>query len=93
MNPIERNHVRRIGQQGPVLLYAHGFGCHQGMWAGITPAFEAGHQQMLMGYTGSGPATALRQQALQPPGRPCAGPDRREACRGASPWSPSAPHR
>lgn len=58
MNPIERNHVRRIGQQGPVLLYAHGFGCHQGMWAGITPAFEASHQQILMDYTGSGPASA-----------------------------------
>lgn len=58
MNPIDRNHVRRIGQQGPVLLYAHGFGCHQGMWAGITPAFEASHQQILMDYTGSGPACA-----------------------------------
>lgn len=58
MNPIERNHVRRIGQQGPVLLYAHGFGCHQGMWAGITPAFEASHQQILMDYTGSGPASS-----------------------------------
>ncbi|MFN3303181.1 MAG: alpha/beta fold hydrolase [Roseateles sp.] len=58
MNPLERNHVRRIGQQGPVLLYAHGFGCHQGMWAGITPAFEASYQQILMDYTGSGPATA-----------------------------------
>lgn len=58
MNPLERNHVRRIGQQGPVLLYAHGFGCHQGMWAGITPAFEASHQQILMDYTGSGPASA-----------------------------------
>lgn len=58
MNPIDRNHVRRIGQQGPVLLYAHGFGCHQGMWAGVTPAFEASHQQVLMDYTGSGPASA-----------------------------------
>ncbi len=58
MNPLERNHVRRIGQHGPVLLYAHGFGCHQGMWAGITPAFEASHQQILMDYTGSGPASA-----------------------------------
>ena len=58
MNPLERNHVRRMGQQGPVLLYAHGFGCHQGMWSGITPAFESSHQQILMDYTGSGPASA-----------------------------------
>lgn len=56
MNPIVRNRVRCIGEQGPVLLYAHGFGCHQGMWAGITPAFETSHRQVLMDYTGSGPA-------------------------------------
>ena len=58
MNPIERNRVHRIGQQGPVLLYAHGFGCHQGMWAGITPAFQGSYQQVLMDYTGSGPSQA-----------------------------------
>ena len=38
------------------MLYAHGFGCHQGMWAGITPAFASSHSQVLMDYTGSGPA-------------------------------------
>ncbi|WP_343622269.1 alpha/beta hydrolase [Roseateles puraquae] len=69
MNPIDRNHVRRIGDQGPVLLYAHGFGCHQGMWAGITPAFEASHQQILMDYTGSGPATAAAPFDTQRYGR------------------------
>lgn len=57
MNPLERNHVRSIGHQGPVLLYAHGFGCHQGMWSGITPAFESSHRQILLDYTGSGPAS------------------------------------
>lgn len=69
MSPLERNHVRRIGQQGPVLLYAHGFGCHQGMWASITPAFEASHQQILMDYTGSGPASAAATFDAQRYGR------------------------
>lgn len=56
MNPLQRNRVHTIGQEGPVLLYAHGFGCHQGMWQAITPAFADSHRQVLMDYTGSGPA-------------------------------------
>jgi len=57
LNVLQRNRVTTLGQQGPVLLYAHGFGCHQGMWSGITPAFAATHRQVLMDYTGSGPAS------------------------------------
>ncbi|MBE5315579.1 MAG: alpha/beta hydrolase [Xanthomonadales bacterium] len=49
-----RNRVKVLGSTGPVLLYAHGFGCHQGMWSGITPAFADTHRQVLMDYTGSG---------------------------------------
>jgi len=69
MNPLDRNHVRSIGQQGPVLLYAHGFGCHQGMWSGITPAFEASHRQILLDYTGSGSASDLAPFDTQRYGR------------------------
>ena len=53
-NVLTRNRVKVLGSEGPVMLYAHGFGCHQGMWAHITPAFAGTHRQVLMDYTGSG---------------------------------------
>lgn len=53
-NIRQRNHVREIGQQGPVILYAHGFGCSQQMWQRITDAFEGTHRQVLFDYVGSG---------------------------------------
>lgn len=58
MNIMERNRFTQLGGAGPVLLYAHGFGCHQGMWSRITPAFADSHRQILMDYTGSGPVVA-----------------------------------
>jgi len=54
MDVISRNNVKVIGTAGPVLLYAHGFGCNQDMWSRITPAFSATHQQILFDYVGSG---------------------------------------
>lgn len=55
MNPhiVKRNNVNGHGQ-GPVLMYAHGFGCNQNMWSRITPAFAATHRQVLFDYVGSG---------------------------------------
>jgi sigma-B regulation protein RsbQ len=50
----QRNHIRVIGTSGPVLLYAHGFGCNQRMWDSITPAFAHTHRQVLFDYVGSG---------------------------------------
>lgn len=54
MNIVERNHVRQLGDRGPVLLYAHGFGCNQDMWRFVTPAFASTHRQVLFDYVGSG---------------------------------------
>jgi sigma-B regulation protein RsbQ len=54
MSILERNNVRTLGQAGPVLLYAHGFGCSQNMWRAVTPAFAASHRQVLFDYVGSG---------------------------------------
>lgn len=54
MNAIQRNNVHMRGNSGPVLLYAHGFGCNQTMWNRITPAFAGTHKQVLMDYVGSG---------------------------------------
>lgn len=54
-SPIQRrNNVTVLGSNGPVLLYAHGFGCNQRMWDGIVPAFANTHRQVLFDYVGSG---------------------------------------
>jgi sigma-B regulation protein RsbQ len=54
MDTLLRNNVTVRGDTGPVLLYAHGFGCNQGMWSQITPAFASTHRQVLFDYVGSG---------------------------------------
>lgn len=54
MTILARNHVHVEGTSGPVLLFAHGFGCNQTMWNRITPAFAATHRQVLFDYVGSG---------------------------------------
>lgn len=54
MNILERNNVHVLGDHGPVLLYAHGFGCNQTMWSRVTPAFADTHRQVLFDYVGSG---------------------------------------
>ena len=53
-NILARNNVTVLPGDGPVLLYAHGFGCNQAMWDRITPAFTSSHQQVLFDYVGSG---------------------------------------
>lgn len=54
MDILKRNHVHMQGDQGPVLLYAHGFGCNQRMWDRVTPSFSLTHRQVLFDYVGSG---------------------------------------
>ena len=54
MSILERNNVHVQGDGGPVLLYAHGFGCDQTMWNRVTPAFADTHRQVLFDYVGSG---------------------------------------
>lgn len=51
---LARNNVKIIDGDGPVLLYAHGFGCNQNMWDRVTPAFKSTHKQVLFDYVGSG---------------------------------------
>ena len=53
-NILTRNNVTVLPGDGPVLLYAHGFGCNQAMWDRVTPAFKSSHQQVLFDYVGSG---------------------------------------
>lgn len=56
MNVLKRNNVDVLGDQGPVLLYAHGFGCHRDMWNAVLPAFAQTHRQVIFDYVGSGNA-------------------------------------
>ena len=48
-----RNNVRITGEGQP-MLFAHGFGCDQGMWRYVTPAFEHDYQIVLFDYVGCG---------------------------------------
>ena len=51
---LDRNNVNVEGDSGPILMYAHGFGCNQTMWNLITPAFSSTHRPVLFDYVGSG---------------------------------------
>lgn len=53
-NVLVRNNVNLQAGNGPVLLYAHGFGCNQQMWNRVTPAFQSDYKQVLFDYVGSG---------------------------------------
>ena len=54
LNVLARNNVNVHSEDGPVMLYAHGFGCNQNMWDRVTPAFTATHKQVLFDYVGCG---------------------------------------
>jgi sigma-B regulation protein RsbQ len=50
-----RNNVRITGiSGGPPMLFAHGFGCDQGMWSRVAPAFEASHRVIVFDHVGAG---------------------------------------
>jgi sigma-B regulation protein RsbQ len=70
MDIRKRNNVHILEGDGPVLLYAHGFGCNQTMWNRVTPAFQKTHKQILFDYVGSGKSDVaafdpLRYSTLQ----------------------------
>lgn len=54
MNVLQRNNVKILAGSGPTLVYAHGFGCSQDMWADVVPALAGECQQVLFDYVGSG---------------------------------------
>ena len=54
MDVILRNNVKVIGDHGPVLLFAHGFGCSQAMWSRVAAAFAGTHRLVMFDYVGSG---------------------------------------
>ncbi|MEX2289459.1 MAG: alpha/beta hydrolase [Mycobacteriales bacterium] len=55
MDVLARNNVTVSGlDSGPPMVLAHGFGCDQGMWRYIAPAFEQTHRVVLFDHVGAG---------------------------------------
>jgi sigma-B regulation protein RsbQ len=50
---LRRNNVCVKGSGQP-MLFAHGFGCDQGMWRHVAPAFTEDHQVVLFDHVGAG---------------------------------------
>jgi sigma-B regulation protein RsbQ len=54
-NVLERNAVRVSGVPGGrPIVFAHGFGCDQGMWRFVAPDFEVDHRVVLFDQVGFG---------------------------------------
>jgi len=52
---LTRNNVTLAGRpDGPPLVFAHGFGCDQGMWRHVAPAFGETHRLVLFDHVGAG---------------------------------------
>ena len=52
---LRRNNVTVSGRPGaPPMVFAHGFGCDQGMWRYVAPVFEDTHQVVLFDHVGAG---------------------------------------
>src|SRR4051794_30111162 len=51
----ERHNVNVSGRaDGPVLLFAHGFGCDQSMWRYVVPHFTDAYRVVLFDHVGAG---------------------------------------
>ena len=52
---LVRNNVRTLGpEDGPALVFAHGFGTDQSIWRRILPAFTERYRVVLLDHVGSG---------------------------------------
>jgi len=52
---IRRNCVTVVGNlDGPTIMFAHGFGCDQGMWARVLPFFTENYRVVLFDHVGAG---------------------------------------
>lgn len=51
---LKRNNVVIRGEGTQPIVFAHGFGCDQGMWRFLVPAFEKEYRVVLFDYVGSG---------------------------------------
>ena len=55
MDVLARNRVTVSGRpNGQPLVFAHGFGCDQGMWRHVAPAFSDEYRIVLFDHVGAG---------------------------------------
>jgi sigma-B regulation protein RsbQ len=54
MSVLVRNNVQVLGRGPRTLVFAHGFGCDQTMWAAMVEAFAPGWRVVLFDYVGCG---------------------------------------
>ena len=55
MEVRERNNVRTMGpEDGPTMVFAHGFGGDQSMWRYVAPVFATDHRVVLFDHSGCG---------------------------------------
>lgn len=54
-----RNHLRRLGQGGPTLVFGHGFGSDQGSWRAVAEAMASTHRVLLFDHVGFGRSDRL----------------------------------
>ncbi|MGB3444854.1 MAG: alpha/beta hydrolase [Actinophytocola sp.] len=54
MNVRSRNNVTVLGQDGPTVLLAHGFGCDQNLWRLVAPALAERFLVVLFDHVGAG---------------------------------------
>ena len=59
LDVLRRHNVNVSGREdGPAMVFAHGFGCDQNMWRFVAPAFEADHRVVLFDHLGAGASDA-----------------------------------
>ena len=59
MEALVRNNVTVSGNPGGTpIVFSHGFGCDQGMWRSVTPAFETTHRVVCFDHVGAGASDA-----------------------------------
>jgi sigma-B regulation protein RsbQ len=52
---MKRNNIRILGPvDGPVVMFAHGFGCDRGTWDKMLPRFTENHRVVLFDHVGAG---------------------------------------
>ncbi len=51
---LKKNNVKVLGQGRQAMLMAHGYGCDQGMWRHLVPAFLESHRVVLFDHVGAG---------------------------------------
>lgn len=54
MSVMRKNNVQVSGVGTEAIVFAHGYGCDQGMWRHVAPAFAATHKVVLFDHVGSG---------------------------------------